>query len=201
MYVLLKDIKKKINISDNIFCNKFNEALVHQVIVSYSSYSHQGSSSQKNRSEVSGSGKKPWKQKGSGKARAGSFQSPIWRSGGVTFASKNKNHKKKINKKMYKGALKCIFSELFRQNRLIIVNNFNISSYKTSILIKKLNHMMITNVLIIKTNTDKNLSRASKNLNKINFINVNFINPVILISFNKVLITLNSIKKIEEMLS
>ncbi|MFI4853143.1 MAG: 50S ribosomal protein L4 [Candidatus Makana argininalis] len=201
MYITLKDIKKKVNISNNIFLNKFNKALVHQIIVSYSSSSHQGSSTQKNRSEVSGSGKKPWKQKGSGKARAGSFQSPIWRSGGVTFASKNKNHKKKINKKMYKGALKCIFSELLRQNRLLVVKKFNINSCKTKNLIKKLNNMMIKNVLIIKTNTDNNIYRASKNLNKINFINVNFINPVILISFNKVLITLNSLKKIEDMLS
>ncbi|MFI4846960.1 MAG: 50S ribosomal protein L4 [Candidatus Makana argininalis] len=201
MYVFLKDVKNKVNISDNVFCNKFNESLVHQVILSYSSYSHQGSSSQKNRSEVSGSGKKPWKQKGSGKARAGSFQSPIWRSGGVTFALKKKNHKKKINKKMYKGALKCIFSELLRQNRLIIVKNFDINSYKTNILVKKLNFMMIKNVLIIKKNTDKNIYRASKNLNKISFINVNFINPIVLISFNKVLITLSSIKKIEEILS
>ncbi|MFI4847229.1 MAG: 50S ribosomal protein L4 [Candidatus Makana argininalis] len=201
MYILLKDIKNKINISDNIFCNKFNEPLVHQVIVSYSSYSHQGSSSQKSRSEVSGSGKKPWKQKGSGKARSGSFQSPIWRSGGVTFASKKKNYKKKINKKMYKGALKCIFSELLRQDRLIIVKTFNIDSHKTKNLVKKLNFMMIKNVLIIKEKTDKNIYRASKNLYKINLINVNLINPVILISFDKVLITLNSIKKIEVMLS
>ncbi|MFI4819119.1 MAG: 50S ribosomal protein L4 [Enterobacterales bacterium] len=201
MYILLKDIKNKINISDDIFCNDFNESLVHQVVVSYSSYYRKVISSKKNRSEVSGSGKKPWRQKGSGRARAGSFQSPIWRSGGVTFTSNKKNYKKKINKKMYKGALKSIFSELLRQNRLIIVKNFYINSYKTKILVKKLNNMMIKNVLIIKKNIDENICRASKNLNKIKLINVNFINPIILISFDKVLITVSSIKIIEEMLS
>ncbi|UNB92274.1 MAG: 50S ribosomal protein L4 [gamma proteobacterium endosymbiont of Trioza apicalis] len=201
MELLLRDSKSKIIVSKHIFDYKFNQALIHQIVVSYSLFSRQGTHSQKTRSEVSGSNKKPWRQKGTGRARVGSIRSPIWRSGGIIFASKPKKYIQKINKKMYRGALKSIFSELIRKNRLIIFKNFNISKPKTSLLLKKINNLMLKEVLIIIDEFNENLFLASRNLYKINVLNVNNINPISLINFNNIIITISALKKIEDMLN
>lgn len=198
MKLTTQDTKETINVSKLIFGCKFNETLVHQVVVAYQAFKRKGNSKQKNRSEVSGSKKKPWKQKGTGRARAGTTKSPIWRSGGVTFAKKNKNYTKKINKKMYRGAMKCIFSELIRQNRIIIIKNFILDQPKTKILIKKIKKMSLKEAIIITEKKEKNLILASRNLNKIQVYNTNNINPIQLIKIEKTIIINNAIKKIEE---
>ncbi|BAC24690.1 rplD [Wigglesworthia glossinidia endosymbiont of Glossina brevipalpis] len=201
MELLCIDSKEKVKISEKIFGQKFNESLVHQVVRSYRITKRQGTSAQKSRSEVIGSGKKPWRQKGTGRARAGSVKSPIWRSGGVTFAKKTRDFKHKINKKMYKNALKSIFSELCRQNRILIVKNFFVKSEKTKLLKKKLNEMNLENVLIISKTIDKNLVLSSRNLNKVHVCFPININPINLISFKKTIITIDAIKIIEEILT
>lgn len=201
MDLVLKDTKSKLTVSETTFRHNFNETLIHQVVVAYTAMSHQGTRSQKTRAEVTGSGKKPWRQKGTGRARAGSTKSPIWRSGGVTFASKPQLCNQKINKKMYRGALKSILSELIRQERLIIVNSFSIEEPKTKLLMQKLKIMMLENVLVIINKIDKNLFLAARNIYKVNVITAKQINPVSLISFEKILMTVDAIKLIEEMLA
>ncbi|XBC37609.1 MAG: 50S ribosomal protein L4 [Buchnera aphidicola (Meitanaphis elongallis)] len=200
MELELRDKQDIINVSDAIFNCNFNEALVHQVVVSYSSGTRQGTKAQKNRSEVSGSGKKPWRQKGTGRARAGSLRSPIWRSGGVTFAAKPKDFYQKINRKMYRGALRSIFSELIRKNRLFIFENFSIDMPKTKFLVNKLKSIEIFDVLIITMVRDNNLFLASRNLYKVNIKTVRIIDPISLITFKNVIITSEAIKKVEKLL-
>lgn len=201
MELILRDDEHNfIKVSDMIFNRDFNEALVHQVIVAYSSSIRQGTRAQKDRSEVSGSGKKPWRQKGTGRARAGSLRSPLWRSGGITFPSQPKNYFKKINKKMYRGALKSIFSELIRQNRLLVFRKFSIESPKTQLLVDKLKKIHLRDVLIITRIRDHNLFLASRNLYKVDVQTINCINPRSLIFFNHVLMTSDAIMKIEELL-
>ncbi|VAX76825.1 50S ribosomal protein L4 [Buchnera aphidicola] len=199
MELTLQDSEKTYFSSKSLFSSDFNEALVHQAVVSYLARKRQGSKAQKSRSEVSGSGKKPWRQKGTGRARAGSLRSPIWRSGGVTFAAKPKNYCPKINKKMYRGAMRSIFSELMRQNRLFFFKDFSISKPKTKILLEKLNLINLKNVLIVVDVIHDYLFYASRNLYKISVLSVDSINPVSLISYNHILITIPAIKKIEVM--
>lgn len=201
MELFLKDEKVLFNVSESIFSFPFKKSLVHQVITIYQNCGRQGSKSQKNRSEVSGSGKKPWRQKGTGRARAGSFRSPLWRSGGVTFAAKPRDYTQKINKKMYRGAMKSIFSELLRQERLIIFKEFFLEFPKTKLLLNKLQNIGLKNVLIITNQMDNNLFLASRNLYKVNVCNVGCINPVSLISHEKVVMTTDAISKIEDVLS
>ncbi|UDG79363.1 50S ribosomal protein L4 [Candidatus Ecksteinia adelgidicola] len=200
MELILKDIPSVLTISESIFCCKFNEALVHQVITSYASGARQGTRAQKNRGEITGSNKKPWKQKGTGRARSGSTKSPIWRSGGVTFAAKPQDYSQKINKKMYRGALKSILSELIRQNRLIVVEKFFIRSHKTKLLLKKLKDITLDNALVVMNVVNQDLYLASRNLHNVNICNVDNINPINLISFKNVVLTVDAIKKIEEKL-
>ncbi|MCR3754994.1 MAG: 50S ribosomal subunit protein L4 [Candidatus Westeberhardia cardiocondylae] len=200
MKFFLSDSNECFEISENIFGKRFNSELIHQVVTSYLLVNRQGSKSQKSRSEVRGSGRKPWRQKGTGRARAGSIRSPIWRSGGVTFAAKNKKFCNKINKKMYRGALKSIFSKLFQQHRLIIVKNFIVENHKTKFLLEKLHVMKLTNVLIIIVKFDKNLFLSSRNLCNVLVRDVSSIDPVSLISFNNILMTVDSVKKLEKIL-
>lgn len=199
MEIEIQDLDQMLTVSEFVFGKSFNEPLIHQVVNSYLSGQRQGSKSQKNRSEVSGSGKKPWRQKGTGRARAGSFRSPIWRSGGVTFAAKPKSYKQKVNRKMYQGAVKSIFSELIRQNRVFIFDKFCIELPKTKILLRYLQHLKINNALIILHNLDKNLLYAANNLYGIDVIHLSKINPINLIKYKNVIITIEAIKKIEEL--
>jgi large subunit ribosomal protein L4 len=201
MELILKDTKEVIKISSKIFNCDFNEILVNQVLKSYYCTQRQGTKSQKSKAEVSGSGKKPWRQKGTGRSRAGSLRSPIWRSGGVTFAAKPKDYFQKINKKMYRGALKCILSKLIRENCIIVLKKFTIKFPRTKVLLKKLSTICTKNVMIIKKVIDKNIFLASRNLYKITAMSVNSINPLILLNYKKILITLKALKRLEEILS
>lgn len=202
MKLTLQDTKEVVQVSSAVFNCSFNKLLVNQVLKSYYSCQRQGTKSQKSRGEVSGSGKKPWRQKGTGRARAGSLRSPLWRSGGVTFAAKPKDYFKKINKKMYRGALKCILSKLIKEDCMIVFKKFEIEFPRTKVLLIKLNQICFKNdVMIIKQKIDKNIFLASRNLYKITAINLKSINPLILLNYRKILITLQALKKLEEMLS
>lgn len=201
MELVVKDIQSVIDVSEIIFGRDFNKALIHQVVIAYSASTRQGTRAQKSRAEVSGSGRKPWRQKGTGRARAGSFRSPIWRSGGVTFAAKPKEYSQKVNKKMYRGALKSIFSELIRQKRLIVFKDFSLRFPKTNLLVKKLQDINLKNALIITGKIDNNLFLASRNLYSVDVKDVHSIDPVSLIAFEHVVITVEAVKKVEEILS
>ncbi|AQS35578.1 LSU ribosomal protein L4P [Shewanella psychrophila] len=200
MELVLKDAQSALEVSETTFGRDFNEALVHQVVVAYAANARQGTRAQKTRAEVIGSGKKPWRQKGTGRARAGTVKGPIWRGGGVTFAAKTQDHSQKVNKKMYRGALKSIFSELVRQDRLIVVESFSVEAPKTKELKAKLAEMNLEDVLIVTPEIDENLFLAARNLYKVDVRDVAGIDPVSLIAFNKVLVTADAVKQIEEML-
>jgi large subunit ribosomal protein L4 len=192
---------EKISLSDETFGREYNEPLVHQTVVTYLAGARQGTVKQKTRSEVSGGGRKPWRQKGTGRARAGTIRGPIWRGGGVTFAARPQDHTKKLNKKMYRGAMQCILSELIRQDRLIVVNEFSLESHKTKDLISKLQGFSLDNVLIVSETVEENLYLAARNLHKVDVLDVSGVDPVSLIGFENVLITVSALKKVEEMLS
>ena len=190
-----------LTVSETTFGREFNEALVHQVVVAYAAGARQGTRAQKTRSEVSGGGAKPWRQKGTGRARAGTIRSPIWRTGGVTFAAKPQDHSQKVNKKMYRGAMKSILSELVRQERLIVVDNFSVEAPKTKELVAKLKELELNDVLIVTGEVDENLFLAARNLYKVDARDVAAIDPVSLIAFDKVLMTAEAVKQVEEMLA
>jgi large subunit ribosomal protein L4 len=190
-----------VEVSEVAFGREFNEALVHQVVVAYLAGARQGTRAQKNRSDVSGGGRKPWRQKGTGRARAGSNRSPIWRKGGVTFAARPQDHSQKVNRKMYRGALRCIMSELVRQNRLVVTESFSIDAPKTRSLLDKLKALDLSNVLIITESVDENLYLSARNLKKVDVRDLQALDPVALISHEKVLITVDALKKFEEALS
>ncbi len=200
MELILKDTQGALQVSETTFNREYNEALIHQVVVAYNNCARQGSRKQKNRSEVSGGGKKPWNQKGTGRARAGSIRSPLWRGGGVTFAARPQDHSQKVNRKMYRVALQSIFSELLRQDRLVVVNDFSVEQPKTKELVKKLKDMQLSDVLIIKKDVDANLFLSARNLYKVDVRDVKGIDPVSLIRFDKVLITADAVKEVEESL-
>jgi large subunit ribosomal protein L4 len=193
--------KETVSLSDESFDKAYNEPLVHQTVVTYMAGARQGSVKQKTRSEVRGGGRKPWRQKGTGRARAGTIRSPIWRGGGVTFAARPADHSKKLNKKMYRGAMQCILSELIRNGRLFVVNEFQLGSHKTQELVNKLKEFGLDNVLIISEEVEKNLYLAARNLHKVDALDVTGIDPVSLIGFENVLITVSALKKVEEMLA
>ncbi len=194
-------ISGTLTVSDETFAREFNQDLVHQAVVAYMAGGRQGSKAQKNRSDVSGGGRKPFRQKGTGRARAGSIRSPLWRTGGVTFAARPQDHSQKLNKKMYRAALRTIFSELVRQDRLIVVNSFTLDEPKTKGLISKLDQFGLSNVLIVTEEVDNNLYLSSRNLHKVDVRDVLGIDPVSLIGFEKVLVTVPALKKVEEMLA
>lgn len=201
MELAIKDAQGALEVSEATFGREFNESLVHQVVVAYAAGARQGTKAQKTRSEVRGGGKKPWKQKGSGRARAGTIRSPIWRSGGVAFAAKPQDHSQKVNRKMYRGAIRSILSELVRQERLIVVENFSVESAKTKELVGKLNALELKDVLIVTPEVDENLFLSARNLYKVDVRDVAGLDPVSLIAFDKVLITAEAIKQVEEMLA
>jgi large subunit ribosomal protein L4 len=189
-----------VNVSEVAFGREFNQDLVHQAVVAYMAGARQGTKAQKTRAEVSGGGKKPWRQKGTGRARAGTIRSPIWRGGGVTFAAKPRDFEQKLNKKMYRAALQCILSELNRQSRLIVVESFDLDAPKTKSLVQKLAQYDLSNVLIVTEEISENLYLASRNLHKIGVSDVQGVDPVSLIGFDKVVMTVTALKKFEEIL-
>jgi large subunit ribosomal protein L4 len=189
-----------IKVSEVAFGREFNESLVHQVVVAYMAAARAGTRAQKNRSAVSGGGKKPWRQKGTGRARAGTIRSPLWRKGGVTFAAQPQDYTQKVNRKMYRGAIQSILSELVRQERLIVVEEFTVSAPKTKELVGKLKDLDAKEALIVTEEVDENLFLASRNLHKVDVLDVQAIDPVSLIGFDKVVMTVAAVKKVEEML-
>lgn len=186
-----------IELSDVAFGREFNEALVHQVVTAYLAGGRQGSKAQKTRGDVSGGGKKPFKQKGTGRARAGSIRSPIWRGGGKTFAARPQDWAQKVNRKMYRGAMQCILAELIRQDRLVLIEEISVSSPKTKDLLVKLQELNATKALIITDSVDENLYLAARNLPHVDVIDTAAVDPVSLIAFEKVIMSVNAAKKLE----
>ena len=191
---------KAVEISETCFGRQYNEALIHQVVVSYMAGGRQGSRAQKTRSDVRGGGRKPFRQKGTGRARAGTIRSPIWRGGGITFAAKTQDFDVKVNKKMYRGAMQSILSELIRQERLVVTEGFSITEPKTKEVLSRLNDLKLEHVLVVMEEVDENLYLGSRNLHQVDVIDVQGVNPVNLIGYEKVLFTVGALKQAEEML-
>jgi large subunit ribosomal protein L4 len=190
-----------VEVSDAVFAADYNESLVHQAVTAFMAGARSGTKAQKTRAEVTGGGAKPWRQKGTGRARSGTPTSPIWRSGGRAFAARPRNYEQKLNRKMYRGAIRAILSELVRQDRLVMVESFSIDAPKTKQLVAKLNEMDLKDVLIIGEGFDENLFLASRNLYHVDVRNSNDIDPVSLVAFDKVLMTTGAAKMLEEQLS
>lgn len=190
-----------IEISDATFAREFNEPLIHQVVVAQMAAERAGTKKQKTRAEVSGGGIKPWRQKGTGRARAGTIRSPIWRHGGKTFAAVPRDHAQKVNKKMHLRAMQSILSELVRQERLIAVKDFTLDAPKTKSLVAKMKSFGLTDVLIVVKTWDENLYLAARNVPRVRVIDSSNISPVYLLKFSKVIMTLEAIKHCEEVLA
>lgn len=190
---------KSVEVAESAFGREFNEALIHQVVTAYLAGSRSGTRATKNRAAVAGGGAKPWRQKGTGRARAGTIRSPIWRSGGTAFPLQPQSHAQKVNKKMYRSAMTSILSELVRQERLVVVDNVKLDAPKTKELVGKLNALGLSDVLIVVDDLDDNLALAARNLHKVVVCSVAEINPVALVGSEKVLITTNAVKQIEGM--
>ncbi|MCU7958877.1 MAG: 50S ribosomal protein L4 [gamma proteobacterium symbiont of Bathyaustriella thionipta] len=190
-----------LTVADKVFDSAYNEALIHQIVTAYQSAARSGTKSNKSRSDVRGGGAKPWRQKGTGRARAGTSRSPIWRSGGVTFAAQPRNFSQKVNRKMYRSAMRSMLSELNRQERLSFVSEFSVAEPRTKVLLGKLKDMGLTDVLIVTSDTDENLYLAARNLHHVDVMDVSEVNPVSLLAYKSVLMTAEAVKSIEERLS
>lgn len=190
-----------VQVSDAVFGADFKEALVHQVVTAYMAGARSGTKAQKTRSEVSGGGKKPWRQKGTGRARSGSTRSPIWRKGGVTFAAVPRSYEQKVNRKMYRGALRAILSELVRQDRLIVVDDFAVDAPKTKALLVKLDQIGASDALIVVEQPDENLFLAGRNVYAVDIRDVTEVDPVSLVAFEKVVVSKGALQKLEERLA
>ncbi len=202
--VILDNAQKevgKVELSDAIFARPYSEALVHQVVTTYMTNARQGTKAQKTRAEVRGGGVKPWKQKGTGRARAGTSRSPLWRKGGVIFAAKPQDHEQKVNRKMHRAALSAVLSELIRQNRLLVVNQFELESHKTKDLVGWLKKMDLQDVLIIVPEVDEKMYLASRNIYGVDIRDGYDVDVVSLIAYKKVLMTPEVLKMIEEKLA
>ena len=190
-----------VQVSDAAFGKEYNQDLVHQTVTAFLAGARQGTRAQKNRSAVSGGGKKPFRQKGTGRARAGTIRSPIWRSGGVTFAAQPQDHSVKLNRKMYRAAMASILSELARQDRLVVVEEFDLEAPKTKGLVGKLAELGLQEALIVTEEVSENLYLSSRNLHKVDVRDAVGVDPVSLINFDKVLVTVPALKKFEEILA
>ena len=190
-----------VDVADSAFGADFNEPLVHQVVTAFLAGGRAGTKAQKNRSAVRGGGTKPWRQKGTGRARAGTIRSPIWVGGGRTFAASPRNHSQKVNRKMYRGALRSVFSELVRQERLVVIESLEMKAPKTRELAQLLKKHELDNVLIVNEAFDENVFLSARNLENVGICDAASIDPVVLMRFEKVLITLPALKLIEERLS
>ena len=195
-----KGNKGTVEVSEAAFGREFNQDLIHQTVVAFLAGARQGTKAQKNRSAVSGGGRKPFRQKGTGRARAGTIRSPLWRSGGVTFAAQPQDHTQKLNRKMYRSAMQSIVSELARQERLIVVEKFELKEPKTKGLVAKLAQFGLSEALIVTEEVSENLYLASRNLYKVDVCDTAALDPVSLINFDKVVVTVAALKKLEEIL-
>lgn len=201
MDIAIHQSKKKVSVSEAAFGAEFNEALVHQLVVSYMSGARAGTRAQKNRAAASGGGAKPWRQKGTGRARAGTIRSPIWRSGGVTFAASPKDHSKKLNKKMYRVGMRSLVSELLRQQRLILISDLGVSEPKTKVMNQKLSDLGVSNVLILTDGLDSSVYLAARNIPNVQVMDVAIVDPLSLVSREHVVIDQAALKKLEERLA
>ncbi|MEE8320911.1 MAG: 50S ribosomal protein L4 [Gammaproteobacteria bacterium] len=190
-----------VKVSDAVFAADFNEPLIHQVLAAFMAGARSGTKAQKSRAEVRGGGRKPWRQKGLGRARAGTIRSPIWRGGGVTFAAKSRDHTMKVNKKMYRGAIRAILSELVRQERLVCIDEFNVEEAKTRAVLNKLDDLGLNKVLIISDDVSEYLYLGVRNIPCVEVIDTAEIEPYTLIGFEKVLMTKGALEKVEAWLS
>ena len=191
---------KTVSVSDAIFGRPFNKDLVHQIVTAYLAGARAGTKAQKNRAEVRGGGKKPWRQKGTGRARAGTIRSPLWRSGGVTFAARPQDYTQKVNRKMYRAAMRSILSELVRQERLVVVDSFEVDAPKTKQLVAKLKDLDLEKALIVTEDIDEKLFLAARNIPYVDVVDVAAADPVSLVAFDKVLVTVSALRKFEEKL-
>lgn len=209
MELALQNDGGSVELADATFARAFNEALVHQVVVAYMAAGRSGTHAQKTRAEVRGGGRKPYRQKGTGRARVGSTRSPLRRGGGRTFPAKPRSHAQKVNRKMYRGAMRCIVSELIRQNRLLLTSEFSVDSPRTQPLAAKLAALdlpllqtkVLTKVLIVSASVDENLYLAARNLRGVDVRDVPALDPVSLLNHDKVLVTVEAIRALEEALS
>jgi len=192
---------KAVKLDDAVFAKEYNETLVHQAVVAYMAAGRAGTKAQKTRSDVSGGGAKPWRQKGTGRARAGTSRGPLWRKGGVTFAARPRDYSKKLNKKMYRSAMCSIFSELVRSESLIIVDSFGVKEPKTKAMIAELDKLDVSNVLLISDEEDNNITLSARNIPNCEALTVSKLNPVSLINHDKVVISSAAVKKVQEWLS
>ncbi len=190
-----------IPVTEAVFGQAFNEPLIHQIVVAFMAGTRSGTKKQKNRADVSGGGSKPWRQKSTGRARAGTSRSPLWRSGGVTFAARPRDYSQKINKKMYRAGIRSIFSELLRQKRLFVSENIIPSEPKTKLLAGTLKECGTENILIVTDAPEKNLELSSRNISRISICTTNHLDPVSLVAAAKVIVTKHAISKIEEQLA
>lgn len=187
-----------VELADRTFAVDYNEALVHQIVTAYMAGSRRGTKARKSRAQVRGGGRKPWRQKGLGRARAGSIRSPIWRGGGATFAAQPRSYAQKVNRKMYRGAMRSILSELARRERIVVVEDFVLDKPKTKDMVARLSALGLTDVLIVTAEQDDTLVLASRNLHRIAVQRCTEVSPVSLLSFDKVLMTVGAVKRIEE---
>ncbi|MCG6867539.1 MAG: 50S ribosomal protein L4 [Gammaproteobacteria bacterium] len=196
-----QDSGASVTLSESAFGSRFNSALVHQAVTAYLSGGRAGTKGQKNRSAVAGGGAKPWRQKGTGRARAGTSSSPLWRSGGVTFAAQPRNYEQKLNRKMYRAAMRSIFSELVRQDRLLVVDAIEVAEPKTRLLAERLKAMEVGSTLIVDVEVSRELALAARNLPNVDVVSSTEVNPVNLMRHDKVIATVDAVRKIEGWLS
>jgi large subunit ribosomal protein L4 len=192
--------KSSVELSDATFAVDFNEPLIHQIVTAHLAGQRQGNKAQKTRSQVRGGGAKPWAQKGTGRARAGTSRSPIWRGGGQTFAAKPRDFTQKVNRKMYRGAMRSMLSELIRQDRLLLTETFSVSAPKTKELVAKLDKLKLESTLIVVEGFDRDLLLAARNLPSVEVQDAQSVDPVNLIRYDKVLMTVAAVKLLEERL-
>lgn len=197
MDIQLHNSTAKLSVSDALFGVEYNEPLIHQVVTAYLAGGRAGTKAQKSKAMVSGGGKKPWKQKGTGRARAGSIRSPLWRGGGKTFAAVPRDFSQKVNRKMYRGAIRSIVAELNRQGHLIVAESFTVDAPKTKSLLSQLQAMAANDILIVTGEVDQNLFLSARNIPHVAVCDVEAINPVTLLSHQKVLMTADAVKKLE----
>jgi large subunit ribosomal protein L4 len=194
--------EQTLTVPEQVFNREFNEALVHQIVVAYLAGGRAGTRAQKNRAAVSGGGVKPWRQKGTGRARAGTIRSPLWRGGGVTFAARPQDHSQKVNRKMYRAALRAIFSELLRQGRLLVVDGLAVAEPRTKLMMALLARLgIVDNVLLVTEALDENVHLAARNLPKVEVCEVAGLDPVSLIRFDKIVITAGAVARVGEWLA
>lgn len=200
MKLKLKGSSSTVELNDASFGVAYNEPLVHQVVTAYLAGARQGTKAQKNRSEKRGGGTKPWRQKGTGRARAGTIRSPIWTGGGRTFAARPRDYDQKVNRKMYRGAMRSMLSELVRQDRLLLLDGFGVSAPKTKELKTKLEQLEVSNVLIVVEGFDENLALAARNLVNVDVLEADSVDPVSLVGHDNVLMTVAAAKQLEQRL-